>query len=126
MVETPLKINPSLCVLSPPAWAQPFTVRGKAFMHQASAYFPACIQPHKPKIGWLRFELVPGLQPDLWNATSSWRISVQFWFTSKSCKVQKLPVPSIRTKNKKFWDASKGCKVQKLGPWVLFNGVEAG
>ena len=30
------------------------------------------------------------LQPDLWNARSSWRISVQFWYTSKSCKVQKL------------------------------------
>ena len=30
------------------------------------------------------------LQPDLCNARSSWRISGQFWYTSKSCKVQKL------------------------------------
>ena len=50
MVETALKINPSLCVLSPTAWAQSFSVRGKAFMHQARAYFPASIQPDKPKM----------------------------------------------------------------------------
>ena len=50
MVETALKINPSLCVLSPPAWAQLFTERGKAFPHQARSYFPASIQPDKPKV----------------------------------------------------------------------------
>ena len=50
MVETALKINPSLCGLSPSAWAQPFTLRGKAFMHQARAYFPASIQLDKPKM----------------------------------------------------------------------------
>ena len=76
MVETALKINPSLCVLSPPAWAQPFTVRGKAFMHISL---------------FLYNEInLKCLQPDLWNARSSRRISVQFWHTSKSCKVQKL------------------------------------
>ena len=79
MVETALKISPYLCVSSPPAWAQPFTVRGKAFVHQARAYFPVSIQPDKLN-----------LQPDLWNARSSWRISVQFLYSSKSCKVQKL------------------------------------
>ena len=40
-----LKINPSLCVSSPPAWAQPFTARGKDFMHQARASFPVSVQP---------------------------------------------------------------------------------
>ena len=44
-METALKMNLSLCVLSPPAWAQPFTVREKAFMHQARAYFPLAVQP---------------------------------------------------------------------------------
>ena len=43
-METALKINPSLCVSSPPAWAQPFTVREKAFVHQARAYFPVSVQ----------------------------------------------------------------------------------
>ena len=42
-----LKISPSLYILSPPAWAHPFTVRGKAFMHQARAYFPISVQPNK-------------------------------------------------------------------------------
>ena len=50
MVETALRINPSLCVLSPPAGAQPFTVRGKAFMHQARVYFPVSVQPDKLKM----------------------------------------------------------------------------
>ena len=79
-METALKINPSLCVLSPPAWAQAFTVRGKAFMHQAR---------HISLFLYNQINL-KCLQPDLWNARSSWRISVQFWLTSKSCKVQKL------------------------------------
>ena len=50
VVETALKINPSLCVSSPPAWAQPFTAREKAFMHQARAYFPVSVQPDKLKM----------------------------------------------------------------------------
>ena len=50
MVETALKISPYLCVSSPPAWAQPFTVRGKAFVHQARAYFPVSVQPDKLKM----------------------------------------------------------------------------
>ena len=49
-METALKIIPSLCVSSPPAWAQPFTVRGKAFMRQAGAYFPVSVQPDKLKM----------------------------------------------------------------------------
>ena len=40
-----MKISTSLSVSSPPAWAQPFTVRGKAFMHQARASFPVSVQP---------------------------------------------------------------------------------
>ena len=35
LVEIALKPQPSLCVLSPPAWAELFTVWVKAFMHQA-------------------------------------------------------------------------------------------
>ena len=50
MVETALKINPSLCVSSPPAWAQPFTMREKAFMHQARAYSPVSVQKDKVKM----------------------------------------------------------------------------
>ena len=80
MVETALKINPSLCVLSPSAWAQPFTVWGKAFMHQAR---------HISLFLYNQINL-KCLQPDLWNARSSCTISIQFWYTGKSCKVQKL------------------------------------
>ena len=50
MVETALKMNPSLRISSPPAWAQPFTVREKAVMHQARAYFPVSVQPDKLKM----------------------------------------------------------------------------
>ena len=49
-METALKVNHSLCVLSPPAWAQPFTVLGKAFLRQAGAYFPVSVQPDKLKM----------------------------------------------------------------------------
>ena len=66
MVVTALKINPSLYVLSPPAWAQPFTVRGKAFMHQARHI--SLFLYNQINLKWL--------QPDLWNAKSSCRISV--------------------------------------------------
>ena len=50
MVETALKISPSPCVSSPPAWAQPFTVQGKAFMHEARAFFPVFVQPEEFKM----------------------------------------------------------------------------
>ena len=43
-------LNPSLCVSSPPAWAQPFTVCEKDFMHQARACFPVSVQPDKFKM----------------------------------------------------------------------------
>ena len=66
MVETALKINPPLCVSSPPAWAQPFTVRGKAF-----------IRPGHISLFLYNQINLKCLQPDLWNARSSWRISEQ-------------------------------------------------
>ena len=50
VMETALKINPSLCVSSPPAWAQPCSVRGKAFMYQTRACFPVSVQPDKLKM----------------------------------------------------------------------------
>ena len=59
VVETPLKINPSLCVSSTPAWAQPFTVREKASLLLYNEINLKC------------------LQPDLWNTGSSWKISEQ-------------------------------------------------
>ena len=113
-METALKINPSLCVLSPPAWAQPFTVRGKAFMHQAR---------HISLFLYNRINL-KCLQSDLWNARSLWRSLVQFWYTSKSCKMQKSGPWHLckNKKNKNSWYATKGSRVQKLGPWLSFSG----
>ena len=40
--NTPLSVRP--------AWAQLFSVREKAFMHQARAYFPVSVQPNKLKM----------------------------------------------------------------------------
>ena len=67
MVETALKINPSLRVSSPPAWAPPpFTVRGKAFMHQARAYFPVfATQPLECQVFMENFSSILVYQQEL-------------------------------------------------------------
>ena len=122
MVDTALKINPSLCISSPRAWAQPFTVRGKAFMHQAT---------HIPLFLYNQINL-KCLQP---NLHGEFQLNSGILARAARCKGAEIrtlgPVTSIRTKNKNSWYAIKGCRVQKLGPWVwfcggLFNGVEAG
>ena len=95
MVETALKINPSLCVSSPPTWAQPFTMREKAFMHQARAYFPVSVQPDKLKC----------LQPDLWNTKmENFRTAhLNFW---KRCRPVYPDLPGFMLSLKRFCAAT--------------------
>ena len=105
-METALKINPSLCVSSPPAWAQPFTVRGRL----------SCIRPgHISLFLYNQINLnacnptfgTPGLRGEFQFNSGI----LVFWQELQGAEIRTLgPVISIRTKNKNSWYASKGCR----------------